>query len=144
MRPAPAAASVFRSRPRSVLAAVLALLTALAGLAVAGAPAASAHDELVSSSPSDGARVTAPTALTLTYSESLIRTGYRVVVRGPGGRVDGDVRLSGAKVVHRFTGPLPAGSYDVSWRVVSADGHPIAGTLSFTVRRAAAATATST
>jgi methionine-rich copper-binding protein CopC len=119
----------------------------LAALSVALAGPASAHDELVSSSPASGATVAAPTALTLTYSEALVSTGYRVVVRGPGGEVGGDVGLAGTRLVDRFAGPLSAGAYDVLWRVVSADGHPISGRLSFTVRRAAtpspSATATS-
>jgi methionine-rich copper-binding protein CopC len=122
--------------------AVLAGLAGLSGLSIALAAPASAHDELVSSSPAAGATVDAPSALTLTYSEALVGTGYRVVVRGPDGRVDGDASLSGTRLVNRFASPLPAGPYDVVWRVVSADGHPISGRLSFTVRRSASAPAT--
>jgi methionine-rich copper-binding protein CopC len=110
------------------------VVTGLAGLSVALAGPASAHDELVSSSPASGATVAAPTALTLTYSEPLVATGYRVVVRGPGGQVGGNVGLAGTRLVDQFASPLPAGPYDVVWRVVSADGHPISGRLSFTVR----------
>jgi len=124
-------------------AALVGLLAPVAALCVALAPPASAHDELLSSSPEDGARVAPPRALTLTYSESLVDTGFRVVVRGPGGRVGGDVRLSGDRLVQRFETPLPPGPYDVVWRVVSADGHPISGRLSFTVRAAASSTSTS-
>ncbi|HKG52244.1 MAG TPA: copper resistance protein CopC [Actinomycetales bacterium] len=113
---------------------VLALLTALS---LALAPAANAHDELVSSSPGSGDTVAPPGALTLTYSERLVDTGYRVVVRGPSGEVRGDVRVSGDQVVTRFAEPLAAGPYDVVWRVVSADGHPVSGKLSFRVRAVA-------
>ena len=128
---------------RARAAAVVGMLPPLAGLGLALAPTASAHDELVSSSPDDGARVTAPRALTLTYSESLVDTGFRVVVRGPDGPVDGEVELSGARLVDRFSAPLSPGSYDVVWRVVSADGHPISGRMSFTVRAAATPSTTS-
>jgi methionine-rich copper-binding protein CopC len=121
-----------------------AVLVLLAALWVALAPTASAHDELVSSSPGSGDTVAAPDALTLTYSESLIDTGYRVVVSGPDGAVPGDVRVSGERVVERFRQPLAAGAYDVLWRVVSSDGHPISGKLSFTVRAARTASPTST
>jgi copper resistance protein C len=132
------------SRPsRRRAAALLGVLAPTAALGIALAPPASAHDELVSSSPDDGARVASPRALTLTYSESLVGTGFRVVVRGPDGRVGGDVRLSGARLVQRFDTPLAPGPYDVVWRVVSADGHPISGRLSFTVRGAASASPTS-
>jgi methionine-rich copper-binding protein CopC len=115
---------------------VLVLLAALSG---GLAPAAWAHDELVSSSPRSGATVAPPGALTLTYSERLVDTGYRVVVRGPAGVVRGDVRVDGERVVSRFPRPLAAGPYDVVWRVVSADGHPVSGRLSFTVRAPAGA-----
>jgi len=101
------------------------------------APAASAHDKLKSSSPGSGDTVAPPGALTLTYSERLVDTGYRVVVRGPSGEVRGDVRVSGDQVVTRFAEPLAAGPYDVVWRVVSADGHPVSGKLSFRVRAVA-------
>jgi copper resistance protein C len=114
------------------------VVTGLAGLSLALAAPASAHDELVSSSPKSGATVAAPTALTLTYSEALVPTGYRVVVRGPGGQVRGNVALAGTRLVEQFSSPLAAGAYDVVWRVVSADGHPISGRLSFTVRGATA------
>ena len=123
-------------RPRA--AGVTALLVVLAALWLPFAPAASAHDELVSSSPGSGDTVAAPRTLTLTYSERLIQTGYRVVVRGPEGPVDGDVQVSGETVVERFGEPLAAGPYTVAWRVVSADGHPVSGRLAFTVRGAAA------
>jgi methionine-rich copper-binding protein CopC len=119
------------------------MLAGLVGLSAALAAPASAHDELVSSSPPAGATVRAPDALTLTYSEALVDTGFRVVVRGPDGAVDGDVRLAGARLVDRFAAPLAAGPYDVVWRVVSADGHPISGRLSFTVRRSPTPSTTS-
>src|SRR3954452_5977910 len=109
--------------------AVLALLTAPS---LALAPAASAHDELVSSSPGSGDTVAPPGALTLTYSERLVDTGYRVVVRGPSGEVRGDVRVSGDQVVTRFAQPLAAGPYDVVWRGGSGGGPPGGGQASFT------------
>ena len=130
------------SRRRTAGASAVLLL--LAALWVALAPTASAHDELVSSSPGSGDTVAAPDALTLTYSERLIGTGYRVVVSGPDGTVPGDVRVSGERVVERFREPLAAGAYDVVWRVVSADGHPISGKLAFTVRAARTSSPTST
>src|SRR5919112_2285795 len=108
------AAVAWTTRARAAVG--VGLLAPVAGLAIALAPAANAHDELVSSSPDDGARVSAPRALTLNYSESLVDTGFRVVVRGPDGPVDGEVELSGARLVDRFSAPLSPGSYDVVWR----------------------------
>jgi copper resistance protein C len=124
-------------RPRVAASALLAGSAVLAGLSIALAAPASAHDELVSSSPPEGATVSAPGALTLTYSEDLVDSGFRVVVRGPDGTVDGDVRLAGSRLLDRFARPLAPGPYDVVWRVVSADGHPISGRLAFRVRRPA-------
>ncbi len=113
-------------------ASVSALLAVVAVLLLA-APG-SAHAELVSTSPSNGQRLdSAPTSVTLTFSESidLLDDGIRLLdasgatVPTPTPSVDG----------HTVSWPMPArlgnGAYVVTWRVISADGHPIDGAFSF-------------
>lgn len=115
---------------RSLTAVALAVTVLL--LAPSGP--ASAHAELVASTPENGARLDKPPAVvTLTFTEgvNLIDGGIRLVdslgdrVTTPEPTVDGrDVRW-----------PMPSGldngKYLVSWRVVSADGHPVQGAFSF-------------
>jgi copper transport protein len=120
--------------------AVLAgLVVALGVLGVALAAPASAHAGLVSADPADGQRlVTAPRAVTLTFSEPVsIDTGYLRVLNAAGQRVDTGTPAhpggDGAKVEVPLKGGLPDAGYLVSYRVVSADSHPIGGAYSFVV-----------
>ena len=107
------------------------------GLCLGAAPA-SAHAVLVDATPADGATLqSAPTAVVLRFSEN-IRTPSTIVVTGPGGRVsDGTVRVVDNTVsvdVHLEAKSAFVGHYDFAYRVVSADGHPVAGQLSFDYR----------
>lgn len=123
--------------------AVTAVVVGLAGvLGMAGALPASAHDELVSTDPTDGATVaTAPDQVTLTFTDKAIALGTEVKVTGPDGSVvsSGDPQLGPMTVVQPLVAARPAGAYTVTWRVTSADGHPVSGTFHFT---ASAATGT--
>ncbi|QNA92934.1 MULTISPECIES: copper resistance CopC family protein [unclassified Microbacterium] len=99
---------------------------------------ASAHDALVSSSPSaDEVIETVPTDLTLTFSAKLIEGegATEVVVTAPDGTsvADGAATVEGAIVTQPLTAKGPAGEYHVIWKVVSSDGHPTSGEYSFTV-----------
>jgi methionine-rich copper-binding protein CopC len=120
-------------RARRPFVALLALVAAGVFMVVA-APAASAHDSLVSSSPSDGTTVaTVPDRIVLTMNEAPVSVGTEVVVRGPGG----DVQQGAAQVVKNTVEQAlaegsPAGRYEVVWRVTSRDGHPVSGTFTFT------------
>lgn len=98
----------------------------------AAAGPASAHDELISTTPSDGTSVTAPTTVRLTFSDTVIRTGTKVEVRNPSGQaVSGAVQVSGPVVSVALPASISAGSYTVVWRVTSEDGHPISGNFGF-------------
>jgi methionine-rich copper-binding protein CopC len=116
-----------------VLAA--AALTVAAGITLAGASPAFAHDELLASSPEPGQVFdTAPAEVALDFSNDIIEVGTAiVVVDHHGGDVEtGDPVVVGAHV----TASLPAdleGDYQVRWRAVSSDGHPIEGTIDFGV-----------
>lgn len=119
--------------PARLLGGLLALV--LAGtLAVLGAPAALAHDVLVSTSPQDGSTVAAtPDKVTLTFDNPAIATGTVIQVKGPGGEVQtGKPQLVDDTVSQAIAPGAPAGRYTVLWRITSIDGHPVSGTLSFT------------
>ena len=98
---------------------------------------AAAHNALVSTSPGDGKTVAKPpTSIVLTFNEPAIRTGTKMLVTGPDGvsAVVGDPKLVDNTVEQDLAPGLPAGEYEVEWRVTSADGHPINGGFTFTVR----------
>lgn len=118
-----------------------------AGLAVAAvavfatAAPASAHDQLVSSTPSNGEQLTdAPTSIALTFSGELLvldesLTGAVVLVVDESGTdwIDGDVTVSGSTVTAEVKSGMPDAGYQVRWQVVSEDGHPISGVVPFTI-----------
>lgn len=109
----------------------------LAGLLLLGAaPPATAHAALIGSDPRDGASLaTAPQALSLTFSEAIQAGFSEVTVVGPGGRQWQSAEPSaGGAVVTVPVRPLgPAGEYTVGYRVLSADSHPVQGSISFTL-----------
>ena len=121
-------------RPRAALLAAAAL-TVAAGITLAGASPAFAHDELLASSPEPGQVFdTAPTEIVLDFSNDIIEVGTAIeVVDHHGEEVAiGEPVIAGPQV----TATLPAdldGDYQVRWRAVSSDGHPIEGTIDFGV-----------
>ncbi len=122
---------------RLLAAATLALAAAVPAVAVA--PPASAHDQVVSTSPADGASVAALTKVSVSFSEPVldVASANRIVVTGPDGAVSGDLTTADKVITYTFAAPLPAGAYRVQWRAASSDGHPVSGTFSFTVKAAA-------
>lgn len=121
-----------------VLAAGMAVgivASALATLSIGSSPAF-AHDELVESSPTVGQVFeTAPTEVSLSFSAEVMTMGAIVVVVDESGRdwVDGELVLDGTQVDAPVQPGMLAAGYEVRWRVVSADGHPISGVIPFTV-----------
>lgn len=124
---------VRRFRPL-VLAAALAAV--LAGLGLAGSPAA-AHDELLGSDPAEDSTVeTLPDELTLTFS-GIISTdpgASEVEVTDAAGAslVDADPVAEDNTLTQALTGEA-SGAVTVLWKVVSSDGHPISGEFTFDV-----------
>ncbi len=97
---------------------------------VAGAGPAAAHASLISVDPPDGARLDeSPATVTLTFSEPVSADlGGVQVLDSAGRRVDhGAARVAGLTVAIDVQPDLPDGTYVVSYRVVSADGHPVRG-----------------
>jgi methionine-rich copper-binding protein CopC len=124
-----------RPVPRGALRAVL--LAAVAGAlgVLATAVPAGAHAELVSSDPAQGSTARSlPTAVTLTFSEP-VRTPAFVEVTAPDGTdiAQGDPRIVDDELTQRVAGPGGGGGYAVAYRITSADGHAISGTVRFTV-----------
>ncbi|MCU1667669.1 MAG: copper resistance protein CopC [Blastococcus sp.] len=110
----------------------------LAGVITAG-PAA-AHATLVSTDPGEGARVArAPTKVTLTFDEPVsLAAGSARVLGAQGGRVDaGSASVEGPVLTIPLRSGLPDGGYLVTYRVVSADSHPVAGAFSYVVGKGA-------
>ena len=111
------------------------VLAVAAAAAMVGAGAAQAHNTLVSTDPVDGSSVAAaPARVTLTFNEPARSLGTEVVVTAPDGTTVSTAEpvVDGATVSQDLAGSLPAGAYAVTWRVTSADGHPLEGVLSFT------------
>ncbi|MBB3082854.1 copper resistance protein CopC [Geodermatophilus sabuli] len=115
---------------------LLALLGAWLGAGVLAAPPAAAHAELVTTAPGEGARLEqAPPEVTLTFSEGVsLGAGYARVLDAAGERVDaGAATVEGDTVVVPLRSGLTDDGYLVTYRVVSADSHPISGAFSFVV-----------
>lgn len=118
------------------------LLLSLAGLLAVLlflAPQASAHAVVVSSDPADGARLAkAPATVTLRFDEAVgLDLGYLRVVDGTGARVDAGTASHPQGDPTSVSVPLKSGlgdgTYLASFRVTSADSHPVAGSLRFVV-----------
>jgi copper transport protein len=120
-------------RGRSVVACFIALLIALV-IALAHAGEACAHASLVKASPADGAVVpVAPQALSLTFNEPVSPLVIRLI--GPDGASIAPRTVVGENNTVTVTAPanLQRGTHLLSWRVISADGHPVGGSLMFSI-----------
>ena len=100
-----------------------------------------AHTALVSSTPKNGAvLIKSPTTISLTFNEQLIKLGGKNVSRIS--LVDrserqiklGKVAVSKSRISAPLNQTLNTGSYTIKYRVVSADGHPVTGNLTFAIK----------
>lgn len=101
---------------------------------------ASAHTSLVSSNPESGAVSNeVPSEVRIKFNENLLlvddKNPNRIeVVNGVGQVVSGMTMVEGPEIFTALDLSLePSGEYSVSYRVVSADGHPVEGEYQFTV-----------
>jgi copper transport protein len=119
-------------RVARLLAAVLVVALALG----VGAGRADAHAQLLSTSPADRAVLDAPPSEVVLHFNEPVRffdDTLRVFDSG-GARVDvGTPDAAGTDVRIALRDGLADGSYVAAWRVVSGDGHPIAGAFVFSV-----------
>ena len=108
---------------------------ALAGLAmVATSTPAFAHAELVGSNPAkDGSVAVPPQQIQLTFNEAV--SPESITVAGPQGTqwTVGQLAVAGPVVTAPVRAVGPAGQYTISYRVISDDGDPVAGTVAFTL-----------
>ena len=129
-------------RPSAVRRSGLAaLMVALCAFFVAAPSAAFAHDELIGSTPSNGEIVeVGPTEIDLRYSANPLEGAgaTEVLVISPSGAEvqQGDPVLDRNGVIQELSGADERGTYTVVWRIVSSDGHPISGELTFSVGEA--------
>ncbi|WP_129338829.1 copper resistance CopC family protein [Cellulomonas endophytica] len=141
-RPAPERAPRTGPAPAVVVAAVAALVALLGLGGLATAVPAAAHDALVGSSPAPDETVPAsPERLTLQFGDVPLDLSNQLVLTGPDGAAGPALTpvVEGTTVVADLPEPLAAGAWTLAWRVVSADGHPVEGTIAFTVAPAAPA-----
>lgn len=145
---------MFSRRMSAAVTVLLVLLVTFAlvasALPVFAAPASAAvpagraallplHARLASTSPSDGATVPTARQVTLTFSEDVDPRFLVVRVTGPSGdETEGRPVVRGRTITQPLAPGLPAATHTVAYRVVSVDGHPVAGTLSFTTTTAPA------
>lgn len=116
--------------PRAFLLFCVLLLSV--GLGLPGA--AFAHAGLIAADPVDGAVLPlAPKTLTLTFTEPVTPLVFTLVTSS-GERQDlAPPAASNDRVEVTLPTGLEHGTHLLSWRVVSADGHPVAGALAFSI-----------
>jgi methionine-rich copper-binding protein CopC len=118
---------------RKIVQASLALL--IAGL-LGGV--ARAHPVLQTADPGQGATVSSPKEIRLTFTEDLVAKFSGLTVKDQSGQL---VETANASVdpnrkrelIVSIAKPLPPGTYDVDWHAVSVDTHRVSGHFSFKV-----------
>ncbi|MCH9679392.1 MAG: copper resistance protein CopC [Actinomycetia bacterium] len=116
----------------------LAVTTAMVFLlSVLMAPTASAHTDLQVSTPEDGESLEiAPEEIRLTFSEELFEELVEISILDTTGDLYSTIEVEqtpppGTDVIFPWPTQAPPGEYSIAYRVVSADGHPVTGTISF-------------
>lgn len=126
---------MIRTHRRPRRPALLLLLALVTALVLGSAGPASAHATLVSSDPAEGAVLeAAPDVVRLTFSEPVAEVPDGVAVfDAEGQRIDAEPEVAGAELGVRLTEEVDDGTLVLVWRVLSKDGHPIGGSLSFSI-----------
>ena len=114
-------------------------LTAL--LLTYSAPYAQAHTTLVSSNPKSGAILnSAPNRVSLTFNENLLiisgqnPNSLEITSATGNSPIVGPLVIKGNIISIPLKSKAQKGRFKVSYRVVSADGHPIQGSFFFTIK----------
>jgi copper transport protein len=114
-----------------------ALLVAFLAAGLLTASVASGHATVLETVPANGATLDrAPARVELTFNEAVeARFGAFRVLDARGDRVDDGtiVRPTRQRIGVGLRPDLPDGSYAATYRVVSADGHPVTGGISFVI-----------
>lgn len=114
---------------------LVAALSCLVVLLVGLAPTASAHATLIGSDPAEGAVLdVAPERITFTFNESVIGVpSGTTVFDATGAEVASTSTVTGSQLFVDLDEEVGEGTLVVVWRLVSRDGHPIGGSLRFSV-----------
>jgi copper transport protein len=112
------------------VAALVAALLLLVGLA----REASAHASLVFADPRDGTVLEqAPQTVQLRFNESVTAGAVNLIDASGKLRTDAVIEASDEAINVALPADLPKGTQIVSYRVISADGHPVAGSITFSI-----------
>src|SRR5581483_6559199 len=107
---------------------------AILWLAICSATPAFAHASLAASEPRDGAVLTqAPKRVALHFNEKVTAGAVHLIDAAGKLRDDAAVDARDEAIVVAVPPDLPQGTSIVSYRVISADGHPVAGSITFSV-----------
>ncbi|MET7734844.1 copper resistance protein CopC [Streptomyces sp. NPDC005402] len=113
------------------------LLLAACGLLLTTAGPASAHAALTGSDPQQGVVVDkAPDQVSLTFSEKVALSNDSLRVLDPKGKAvqqGKPFEAGGTTYGVKLHSGLPDGTYTVTYQVVSADSHPVAGAYTFSI-----------
>ena len=121
---------MFSTLARISAAALLGL-----GLVTLTAIPSQAHSQLVSSSPANGAALTdPPSEIVFTFDENLLPDLDTISINNDQGVnvTSQQVEPVGNTLSMPWTVTIEAGTYQVAYRIVSGDGHPVTGAISFT------------
>ncbi|GHH48681.1 copper resistance CopC family protein [Lentzea cavernae] len=120
--------------------ALIAFLFAGAAVLATAAPAA-AHNALIGSDPKDKSSLeVGPSSITLTFDQD-VQGGQGInaisVTDSNGGHyeVAGDPTIKDTAVSAKVNALGKAGEYKIGYRILSADGHPVSGELTFTLTK---------
>jgi copper transport protein len=117
------------SPSRGIFAFLLVLLAA-----AVHAGKAEAHATLIRSDPADRVVVAqSPVTIELTFNEPVSPLAVRLI--GPSGEAAplNNIVAKGNGIAATPSSMLPHGTYLMSWRVISLDGHPVGGALTFSI-----------
>jgi methionine-rich copper-binding protein CopC len=110
-----------------------------------GIPSVHAHSQLVASNPVSSSNIEElPEQIELEFNEELLNlgTGNSVSIMSPSGEDlgMGETSTDGARITRLLNTTTELGSYEVKYRVASADGHILQGSYTFNLRQAAVVT----
>ena len=95
---------------------------------------ASAHATLVATAPSDGSVVAqAPKMVQLLFNEPVSPGAIKLIDADGRTRDDATVRITDKTSLSALPENLPRGTQVISYRVISEDGHPVAGSIMFSI-----------
>lgn len=114
--------------------AVLASFFLLSTGFIVGALPASAHAELVSTDPVDGSVLeSAPESISLIFNSKILDSMVELAVSDSSGELIPGIVAESVQTTATALWPaaLPGDTYTVAYRIVSEDGHPVTGSISF-------------